>query len=113
MVARNKLFDSPPYPVESTVARIGKNLRLARRRRNMTIADVAQRIGTGPRAVRDAERGNLATGVAVYAALLWLYDQLQQLDAIADPANDTDAMALEISNVRTRARRAKGLDNDF
>ena len=37
------------------------------------MGEVAQRIGTGRRAVRDAERGKASTGVAVYAALLWAY----------------------------------------
>ena len=90
MAARNKLLQSPPYAVEQTLQRLGGNLRIARIRRNMTIADAAERIGTGPRAVMDAEKGKPATGLVVYAALLWLYDQLQQLDEVADPAKDKE-----------------------
>ena len=47
------------------------------------IADVAKRIGTGPRAVMDAEKGKASTGIVVYAGLLWLYDLLgPQLSAM-------------------------------
>jgi len=113
MVARNKLQLAPPFPVERTMKRLGENLRIARIRRNMTIADAAERIGTGPRAVMDAEKGKASTGVVVYAALLWLYDQLHQLEEVADPSKDTEGMAFEMAKMRTRVRKSRGLDSDF
>ncbi len=113
MTARNKLLQSPPFPVEQVMQGLGENLRIARIRRNMTIADAAERIGTGPRAVMDAEKGKPSTGIVTYAALLWLYDQLQQLDEVADPANDKEGILLEMAKKRRRARKSKGLDIDF
>jgi transcriptional regulator with XRE-family HTH domain len=113
MVAPNKLQQAPPYLVEEAIKKLGENLRIARLRRNMTIADAAERIGTGPRAVSDAERGKPSTGIVVYAALLWLYDQVHQLEEIADPSSDSEGFSLERSKGRMRARRGKGLDNDF
>ena len=71
MTARNKLLSAPPYPVEQTLKALGANLRTARLRRNLTIADMAGKIGTGVRAVADAERGKPSTGIAVYTAMLW------------------------------------------
>jgi hypothetical protein len=49
----------------------------------------------------------------VYAALLWLYDLLYELDEVAEPANDREGLTLESARQRTRARKSKGLDNDF
>ncbi|MBU6455739.1 MAG: hypothetical protein KGS72_28470 [Cyanobacteria bacterium REEB67] len=54
----------------------------------MTIADVAERIGTGPRAIMDAEKGKPATGIVVYAGLLWLYNQLDRLEEVGDSSRD-------------------------
>lgn len=113
MTGTNKLLQAPPYPVERSLKRLGENLRTARIRRNMTIANVAERIGTGPRAVMDAERGKPSTGMVVYAALLWLYDLLSEFDEIADPSRDREGLILESSRQRTRASKGKGLDNDF
>ena len=113
MSRRNKLLQSPPYPVEQAMRELGENLRVARIRRNMTIVDAAERIGTGPRAVMDAEKGKAATGMVVYAALLWLYDQLNQLEEVGDPSKDKEGLALEAVNARRRARRSKGIDSDF
>jgi transcriptional regulator with XRE-family HTH domain len=113
MVARNKLQTAPPFPVEHGLRHLGENLRTARVRRNITIEDAAGRIGTGRRAVMDAEKGKASTGIAVYAALLWLYDLLQPLEELADPLKDKEGLALEASNAPTRARKSGGLSNDF
>jgi transcriptional regulator with XRE-family HTH domain len=113
MVAKNKLQSAPPYAVEQALKRLGENLRTARVRRNIRIEDAAERIGTGPRAVMDAEKGKPSTGIVVYAALLWLYDLLQPLEELADPLRDKEGVALEASKARTRARKGGGLNNDF
>ena len=105
MVARNKLQSAPPYPVEQDLRRLGENLRNARIRRNLTIENVAKKIGTGPRAVMDAEKGKPSTGIVVYAALLWLFDLLPQLQQLADPSTDKEGLALEAAKGRKRVRR--------
>ena len=113
MTAKNLLIQAPPYEVEQTIRQLGQNLRTARLRRNLTIEQVAAKIGTGPRAVMDAEKGKLSTGIAVYTALLWTYDLLRPISALADPSGDTEGITLERLRGRTRARPREGLDNDF
>jgi transcriptional regulator with XRE-family HTH domain len=113
MAARNPLLAAPPYPVEQALRRLGDNLRTARVRRNYTIEEAAEKIGTGRRAVMDAEKGKPSTGIAVYVALLWLYDLLGPLDDVADPAKDEQGLILAAARQRKRARRSQGLDNDF
>jgi transcriptional regulator with XRE-family HTH domain len=113
MVRTNKLQQAPPYEVEQSLKRLGENLRIARIRRSLTIDDVAERIGTGPRAVMDAEKGKPSTGSVVFAALLWLYDQLHQLDSVADPTKDEEGLILELARERARVRKKRGLENDF
>ena len=68
MTARNKLLAAPPYPVERALKHLGGNLRTARLRRNLTIAEVAEKIGAGARAIAAAEAGKAATGAAVKVA---------------------------------------------
>jgi transcriptional regulator with XRE-family HTH domain len=113
MVARNKLLVAPPYAVEQSLQRLGANLRTARLRRNLTIGALADKIGTGPRAVADAEKGKPSTGIAVYAAMLWALDLLAPLSDVAAPENDSHGQALDLAGERVRARRSTELDNDF
>ena len=117
MTARNKLLTAPPYAVEQTLKRLGANLRTARLRRNLTLDDMAEKIGTGKRAVADAEKGKPSTGIAVYAAMLWALDLLDQIADVAAPEKDDEGQTLALSRERVRARPTAGtktgLDNDF
>jgi len=113
MARKNILTQAPPYAVEQAVKHLGANLRTARLRRNLTIAEVAEKIGTGPRAVSDAERGKISTGIAVYTALLWAYDLLRPMSSLADPAKDEEGLALASKRERARGHVPEELDSDF
>lgn len=113
MAKKNILTQAPPYAVEQAIKRLGANLRTARLRRNLTIEEVADKIGTGPRAVSDAEQGKITTGIAVYTALLWAYDLLDPVEFLADPSTDEEGLALSMRRERTRAGKPEELDSDF
>lgn len=113
MSKKNSLLAAPPYPVEQTLKKLGANLRTARLRRKWTIAELAEKIGTGPRAVADAEKGKPSTGIVVYSAILWALDLLNQIDTVADPEKDEEGKRLALSREPLRARHSKEIDNDF
>jgi transcriptional regulator with XRE-family HTH domain len=114
-MARTKtpLLGSPPYPVEAALRRLGSHLRAARLARNLKLDQVAERIGTGRRAVADAEKGRPGTAVAVYLALLWTYDLMEPLSQLADPATDAVGLASVMRRKRARTSASSDLDNDF
>jgi transcriptional regulator with XRE-family HTH domain len=114
-MARTKtpLLSSPPYPVEQALRNLGSNLRNARLARNLTHAEVAAKIGTGTRAVADAEKGRPGTAAAVYLALLWLYDLMAPVAQLAAPASDAVGLAATTKRERARARITPSFDNDF
>lgn len=113
MAAKNQLSQAPPYPVEQALRRLGADLRTARLRRNLTMDEVAAKIGTGRRAVMDAEKGKASTGIGVYIALLWAYDLLAPLNEVANPGKDEQGLTLASAKQKTRARKSGGLDRDF
>jgi transcriptional regulator with XRE-family HTH domain len=113
MTAKNALTTAPPYPVEQALRRLGVNLRTARLRRNLTIDQVAEKIGTGPRPISDAEKGKGSTSAAVYVALLWAYDLLTPMEGLADPATDKEGLALSAKRERARTTTPAELDSDF
>ena len=76
MKTKTLLMNAPPYEVEQALTRLGNNLRTARLRRNLTIEQVAEKIGAGKRAVMDAEKGKRGTAAGAYMALLWTYGLL-------------------------------------
>jgi transcriptional regulator with XRE-family HTH domain len=113
MTAKNTLIQATPYPVARAIKRLGTNLRTARLRRNLTIEEIGTKIGTGPRAVSDAEKGKVSTSIAVYTALLWAYDLLGPMSELADPVLDEEGLSLSLLRERSRARAKVELDDDF
>lgn len=113
MATKNNLLVAPPYAVEQALKRLGANLRTARIRRRLTVREVAEKIGTGPRAVYDAERGKPSASIATYAALLWTFGLLADFEVLADPARDLEGQTLALTREHARVRRTAELDNDF
>lgn len=113
MKARNVLLGATPYEVEQALRNLGGDLRAARLRRNLTIEEVAEKIGTSRFAVADAEKGKPSTSVAVYAALLWTYGIVDRLADLADPSKDEEGIRRSLSRARARTRHGARLDNDF
>ncbi|CAN5144736.1 hypothetical protein BH10PSE8_BH10PSE8_09520 [soil metagenome] len=100
--------------------RLGANLRTARLRRNITLADAAKRIGASrePRAasrevVGEAEHGKPSTCIAIYTALLWSYGLVERLGSLADPSTDDEGLRLASLRERRHASKPRPLDDDF
>jgi transcriptional regulator with XRE-family HTH domain len=109
----SSLLTATPFAVQASIKRLGTNLRTARLRRNLTLAEVAQKLGVSRYVVAHAEAGKPSTSLAVYAGLLWAYGLLDQFADLADPAKDKEGLALSLANERLHARRREALDNDF
>lgn len=101
MSRRNLLVQAPPYPIEQGLRRLGRNLKTARLRRNLTLESVASKVGTSRRVIADAEAGKPSTGAVVYVALLWTYGLLNQLDELASPERDLEGQTLEPARSNT------------
>jgi DNA-binding XRE family transcriptional regulator len=110
MSNKTSLFKSPPYALEQHLVQLGQEMRRARVRRNLTIADVAEKIGADVRTVSDAEKGKISTGIGVYYALLWTYGLLDQM-SFHDEEGERLASFREKKNAYTRA--SGEIDNDF
>src|ERR1700682_3065603 len=108
----SRLLAAPPYPVEHALLTLGANLKVARLRRNLTLDEIAEKIGVNRKSVIEAERGNPSTSGAVYVALLWARDLLGHLSDVADPGSDKEGLALAVARERSNARRSKDLNND-
>ena len=113
MTQKNILTSAPPFAVEKALKSLGEKLKTARLRRNLSIKDVANKIGTGVRVISDAEQGKPTTSVVVYLALLWAYDLLDDTNNLANPLNDEIGLRLLEAKQPKRSKTRKVIDNDF
>src|ERR1700674_6044040 len=108
MSKRNTLQAAPPFAIEQSLKNLGERLRMARLRRNLTLAAAATKIGTGLRAVRDAEDGRASASIGTYWALLWAYDLMKPADELADPAKEVGGPPPASNTTQHDGRRARG-----
>jgi transcriptional regulator with XRE-family HTH domain len=113
MSKRNTLSTAPPFEVEQALKTLGANLRTARLARNLSIEQVAAKIGVGYRTVATAEGGKPGTAVGVYLSLLWVYGLLDQIHELADPLRDSLVQRATRTRERSYPARKGALDNDF
>lgn len=113
MSPRSQLSTAPPYAVEDAIRTLGANLRTARVRRNISLAEMASRLGVDRHVVADAEHGKITTNVGVYVGVMWVMNLLNQLSPVADPALDEEGVRLARAEERERAYPAGGMSNDF
>lgn len=107
------ISDHPPAAVAAALQDLGRNIRIARLRRGLTQAALAERIGTSRFVVAGLERGKPATSAAAYLGALWALGLIDQLRPVAAPAGDAEGIALEQARAPKRARRRAVLDDDF
>lgn len=113
MPPRNQLSSAPPNAVVTALENLGANLRTARLRRNLGLAELASKIGVDRHVIAGAESGKLGTSAGVYIAMLWAMNLLQTLNGVADPQADEEGLALAGLEERERARAAGGPSNAF
>lgn len=96
-----------PIPVDRTLQRLGQNIGLARLRRNLSQAALAERIGASVNTVRRMEAGHPGTALQHLARTLQVLGGLGSLDQLLDTQQDTIGLALMDQKVPRRARLPK------
>lgn len=113
MLARRRTIPSPPAAVEEALTRLGRNIRIARLRRQLRIQDLAERMGVSRFTVADLEKGKPGTSASAYFGALWSLGLLGHANELADPDRDEEGRVLESARATRRATRPRRLDNDF
>ena len=96
-----------PLPVDRAIKKLGADLSLARRRRNMTQAMLAERLGTSVMTVRRMEDGHPGTALQYLARALQVFGELDKLNGLLDTAQDAVGLVLMDERVPKRVRKPR------
>ena len=102
----------PSARATTVMKRAGENLKVARLRRRMTLAEVAERLGVDRRTVSAMEAGEPQIACSVLAGALWVYGLERDFGGLADPDRDALGKGLE-ARERRQVSRKRTLDDDF
>ena len=113
MPALLKFGATAPAAVHTQARLIGVRLRFARKRRRLTLREVAAKAGIAYDTARAVESGNIQTGLGAYLAHAWALGLDNKFSDLLKPEDDTEGGALEIVNLPKRVRHRSASDDDF
>lgn len=88
--------------VDRALKTLGHNIDLARRRRGMSQADLASRMGVSVSTVRRLEDGHSGTALIYLGSALEVFGELEKLSSLLDTPTDSVGLALMDSELPTR-----------
>lgn len=98
--------------ISSRIRSIGKNLRLARKRRRKNLQEAAEMIGISVSSLRRMEAGDPSVKFGSYITALEVFQLMDSLQ-FAEPGDDIIGIALEKQRMPERIRHKKDRKLDF
>jgi DNA-binding XRE family transcriptional regulator len=102
---------SPEDAPAQALVRLGSRIRIARVRRKLRQADLAQQIGRTRATVVAIEQGAPTTEIGTYVSALWALGLLRELELVADPGLDRDGQACQWGNAGPLTLHPRGSCN--
>ena len=97
-------IDRMPPAAAAALRRLGRNLAVARVRRNEPQRVWAERLGISIPTLIRLERGDPRVAMGVYATALWMVGRVHALTELADPVHDHGALELDVRKALGRRR---------
>lgn len=88
--------------VDRALKTLGQSIALARRRRGMSQADLASRMGVSVSTVRRLEDGHAGTALTYLGSALQVFGELEKLRLLLDTPTDSLGLALMDAELPTR-----------
>jgi transcriptional regulator with XRE-family HTH domain len=104
---RSSLHDLLPPPVRRSLVKFGQDLARARRKRRLTIAMMAERMGVGENTYSRLERGDPTVAMGAYAMALFVLGFGGALGEVADVRRDGIGLQLDEEHLPKRVRVKK------
>jgi len=95
-----------------TMRDMGKLIQLARKRRKMSVIELAKRVGVDRRTISHLEAGNPGVSIGVLVQVLSVLNLARGFTEALKPEHDIDAMTVELRKARSRAKPKKKISDD-
>ncbi|MDR3640561.1 MAG: helix-turn-helix domain-containing protein [Humidesulfovibrio sp.] len=113
-MSKNSLaHNALPLQVREALLRLAQNLKVARQRRKMTQAQLAQKVMVSVGTIIRLERTPENVSLSVLAQVLFVLQLVPELAALASPERDTIGMQLELARGGVRVSRQQTSDPGF
>jgi|SRR5664279_3027914 transcriptional regulator with XRE-family HTH domain len=104
---RSSLYDLLPPAVRRSLSKFGQDLANARRKRHLTIAMMAERMGVAQNTYRRVEKGDPSVAMGAYAMALFVQGFGGALGDLVDARRDEVGLQLDEERLPQRVRVKK------
>jgi hypothetical protein len=105
---RSAVLDTLPLSVRRGLKKLGSDLSLARRKRRLTIAMMAERTSVSTATYKKIEKGDPSVKVGAYAMTLFVLGFGERLSELIDESRDPTGLSIDRERVPRRIRIRKG-----
>ena len=104
---RSAVLDVLPPQVRRSLTKLGRDVAIARRKRGLTTAMMAERVGVAKSTYLRAEKGDPTASLGVYAMALFVLGFGEALGDLIDPRRDDQGLLLDAERLPKRVRVKK------
>jgi transcriptional regulator with XRE-family HTH domain len=113
MARASQSYPALPAVVGDQLQKLGRDLTVARKRRHLSLREMADRMMVNLKTVQRLEKGDPAVGIGIVAAALWILGMHRRLGDLAAPETDTIALQEDIRNLPRDFRKAKSRSDKY
>lgn len=106
---------SPALPtiVLDQLQKLGHDFTVARKRRRLSLREMAQRMMVNLKTVQRLEKGDATVGIGIVADALWILGMHKRLGDLVAPETDTTALNEDIKNLPRDFRKTKTRNDKY
>lgn len=104
---RSTVADTLPSKVRRGLTKLGGDIAIARKKRNLTILMMAERLGVAKSTYLKVEKGNPSVSMGIYAMTLFVLGFAEVLGEMVDPRHDDQGLLLDAERLPKRVRARK------
>lgn len=104
---RSPSSDITPPRLRRTLARLGADIAIARRKRHLTMKMMAERVGVAKATYQRIEKGDPGVSMGTYAMTLFVLGFPDALADLADARHDDTGLVLDAERLPKRVRVKK------
>lgn len=104
---RSTARDTLPPNTRRALAKLGADVRLARKKRSLTVAMMAERLGVAKSTYLKVEKGDPSVSMGIYVMAFFTLGFAEAFAAVAEPSRDEQGLVLDAERLPKRIRPRK------
>lgn len=107
MTRASQSYPALPVIAVDQLQKLGRDLAVARKRRHLSLREMAERMMVNLKTVQRMEMGDPAVGIGIVASALWILGMHRRLGDLVAPETDATGLQEDIGNLPRDFRKSR------